>query len=286
MAQVIERMYDDKDKKLVEYITPETKRILIIFWHGVGDAVMFFKPFEALKQQFPAIHFDLAFAKGLTQEVMYPGALLVTGDDLKDDKLKAMDYDIVAKVHFPMNEAQQEFTKGEWCCIKELGIEPVWGHSALPECQNRLVGVHFNITCLPGAANPDEETAKRVWNDILEAGYIPIETHFEHVFHNPVNKKFDFVDCTVRRAKAEVDSLIGLIRNLGAFVGVVSGNFHIALATLPPERIFFLEKDFKLECFTKHPIARADIHPGKYNGEVKLWLMNDCQEIIREAKDE
>ena len=272
MAQIIERMYKDDDKKLVEYITPETKRILIIFWHGVGDVVMFLWPFQVLKEKYPQIHFDLAFAQGLSQEVLYPGAFLVTGDDLKDEKLSKRDYDLVAKVHFPMNEAQQELTKGEWCCVKELGIEPVWGHSALPECKSRLVGVHFNITCLPGAANPDEETAKKVWEDILAAGYIPIETHFEHVFHNPVNTKFDFVDCSVRRAQAEVSSLVGLISHLHAFVGVVSGNFHVALATLPEDKVFFLEKDFKLGSFTKKGIERASIQPGEYNGEVKQWL--------------
>ena len=44
------------------------------------------------------------------------------------------------------------------------------------------------------------------------------------------------------------------------------------LSILPPQRIFFLEKDFKLESFTKEAdkIARADLK--NYQHQVKDWL--------------
>jgi len=38
-------------------------------------------------------------------------------------------------------------------------------------------------------------------------------------------------------------------------------------------RIFFLQKHFKLESFTKRTnISRASIMPGEYKGEVGKWL--------------
>ena len=270
MAEVIETLR--QEKKLAGYLSEGKKRVLIIFWHGLGDLVMFLNPLHRLRLLFPDIVIDVALAKGLGLEEILPNALMVTADDMKT--LDKLDYDIVAKVHFPMSEAQTEFTKGEWCCLRELGIPPTNGHCKGVKGVNRLVAVHFNITCLPEAANPSQEIAQAIWQDILDAGHIPIESHFEHVFHNPVNKKFDFVDCTVRKAQARVSSLIGLIQNCAAFVGVVSGNFHVALATLPSSRIFFLEKHFKLECFSHLPIARASIKEGEYKGEVKKWLQD------------
>lgn len=271
MAIVIEPL--KQDEKLADYLRTNSthlKRVLIIFWHGLGDLIMFMDPFFKLRELYPDIQIDLAVQKGLSFEDIVPWARFIDGNDMQ--KLEEMDYDLVVKVHFPMSEGQTELTKGEFCCVHELGIEPVHGHRLVKGGSPRLIGVHFNITCLPDACNPDEATAKQIWQDIIDAGFIPIETHFEHVFHNPVNKKFDFVDCTVRRSHAKISNLVGLMGSLAGFVGVVSGNFHLALAILPVNRIFFLQKHFKLECFSRLPIARANILPGEYRGEVKKWL--------------
>ena len=70
---------------------------------------------------------------------------------------------------------------------------------------------------------------------------------------------FDFIFSTTRGCKPKVSTLAGLIKNSAAFIGVVSGNFHVALSVLPPERIMLLEKDFTAPMFTKLPIARCDI---------------------------
>jgi len=267
MANVVEPLYQDKKLNEVIKLT-KAKRVLLFFWHGLGDLIMFMGPLESLKNQHPEVHFDLGIVRGIGQEELYEGAIGFTADD----KLEELDYDIVAKIHFPMSEGQDELTKGQWCCVQELGIRPVFGHS-IRDCKpiNRLVAVHFNITCLPKSCNPDRDTAKRIWDEILEAGAVPIESHFEHTFHNPVNEKFDFIDCTVRKVKPQISTLAGLIKNAGAFIGVVSGNFHVALSVLPPERIMLLEKDFTAPMFTKEKITRCDIKKYK-EGSVREWL--------------
>lgn len=260
-------------------------KVLLVFWHGIGDLVMFMTVFNELQAMFQPgyfvddkekkelkTEFVLGLPKGLTHEEILPEDIpyhLVTAEEVNDTPEK-LPYDLVAKITFPMNEGQTEYTKAEWCCIHEIGIEPVWGHEALRECENRIVAVHFQITCLPDSCNPDRDTAEKIWNDVIEAGYIPIESHFQHVFHNPVNKKFDFIDATVRRCKARASSLAGLLQNCAAFVGVVSGPFHVALASMPKDRVFLLEKDFKRECFTKLDIPHADLR--NYKGEVKTFL--------------
>ena len=270
MAKVIEPL--NQEVKLFDEIkTSGAKRVLIIFWHGLGDLIMFLNPYACLQELLPEVQFTLAVQKGLSFEDIVPGAKFIDGEDM--NHLAEMDYDLVVKVHFPMSEGQTEYTKGAWCCKHELGIEPVNGHRLIAGRSSPLIGVHFNITCLPDAANPDEEIAKKIWQEIIDAGFIPIETHFEHAFHNPVNKKFDFVDCSVRKAHATIANLVGLMGCLSGFVGVVSGNFHIALAILPSNRVFFLEKHFSIECFTCLPVARANIKPGEYDPEpLRKWL--------------
>ena len=260
------------DKKLSAYLDENTpKSVLIFFWHGLGDLIMFLEPFRKLKELYPEIKFDLALAKGLGQEEIYREALLVEGDETKDfssDRFK--EYDLVVRINFPMNEGQIEFTKGEWCCIHELGIEPVWGHTPI-ESKSRLVACHFQITCLPDSANVPYEVAKKVWFEIKEAGYVPIETLMKHVFHNPVNEKYDFIDRHLRDIEPSITTLAGVLGSCRAFVGGVSGNFHLALSVLPNENICLLEKDFFAPSFTKLPIKRVNV-TNYVSGAVKDWL--------------
>jgi len=267
------------NKKLVDYIKEHNpKKIGLCFGHGLGDTVMFMSPFESLCQKYPEIKFTLIMQKGLGFEEIEKDILsnnidVVFTNDLSYNEV-VLGYDIIADIDFPMSEGQIKLTKGEYCCVHELGIDPVNGHKKITCGKNRLIGIHYFITCLPDACNPDEETAKRIWDDVLGAGFIPIEMHFQHVFHNPVNKKFDFVDSNVRKVKPQVSTLVGLIEQCAGVICVVSGNLHTAISVLPPERIFFLEKHFKLESFTKLEIARASIMPNEYKNEVRDWLVS------------
>jgi len=256
------------DEKLSHYLT-NGMQVLIVFFHGIGDCVMFKRVFDHLCETYPQIVFDIGICDGLDQEFIFPHAVRLAGD--WREKFDTLGYDIVFSCNFPMSEGQEELTKAEWCCEKELGITPVWGHEPLQHGANRLIGIHYNITCLPESCNPSEETAKKIWDEVLLAGMIPIETHFQHIFHNPVNVKFDFVDCCVRRVQPRISSLAGLLEMCYAFIGVVSGNFHTALAVKPNDRVCLLEKDFKLGCFTKLPIQTIDIKDYK-DGSVLKWL--------------
>lgn len=259
---------EKQEKKLSSYLDEKKyKKVLIVFWHGVGDVVQFLNIFDKLKELYPEIHFDIALQKGLDQETMIPDAVLIENLDNIEDG-----YDLTVLINFPV-EVDPELTKSELCCKNELGIEPVSGHKKLPEFPSPLVAVHFNLTCLPGLANPTKEVAEKIWNEIREAGFIPIECHFHHVFDNPENKMFDFVDSTVRGCQAHISSLIGLLGASRAFIGVVSGPFHTALSVLPPENILYLEKDIALERFTHNKVAKVDLKDYK-DGSVKEFLEN------------
>lgn len=256
-------------KKLTEYLdTGLYKRVLLPCWHGVGDIVMFQAPFRYLKGKYPNIKIDIGLARGLQQEFIIEDAVLLNGD--WKEKVKDSDYDLVFSCHMPLEKLEDlSMTKAEVCCEEELGIPKIAGH--LPIKAKRLVGVHFHNTSVSWLTNPEESIAKKIWQEIIDAGCIPIETLFQHTFYNDTSKKFDFVDNHVRNWPARLDSLISLLSHCDALIAVVSGNFHLGLSILGPKKVMLLEKELKAGHFTKDPIAVCDIKNYR-DGVIKEWL--------------
>src|SRR4051812_10388289 len=58
---------------LVSHLTEDVKTCLIVFWHGVGDAVMFKVLLEKLIRDFPGVDFKVGLAKGLQEEAIFDG---------------------------------------------------------------------------------------------------------------------------------------------------------------------------------------------------------------------
>jgi hypothetical protein len=253
---------------LTEHLKAGVRSVLIPFWHGVGDVVMFLPLLEEVRRLYPGIRFDIGLCRGLDQESFVPEAVLLDGD--WREKIPTMEYDIVFPCNFPIEDLNNPGkTKAEVCCERELGIVPP-PTSHLPILARPLVGVHFQITSVPWVANADEPVAKQIWEDIKSVNCTPIETHYQHVFHNPANVRYEFVDNHVRACGARLHNLMSMLRACTWFVGVVSGNFHLALSILGPQRVLLLEKDLKAGHFTKWPIATANLKD--YKGEVGAWL--------------
>jgi len=253
-------------QKLKSYLdTGKYKKVLIVFWHGLGDCIQFLNVFDKLKSLYPDIYFDIGIQKGLDEEIIFPEAILLT--DLKDIE---RNWDLTVLIHFPV-ETDPKLTKSELCCREEIGIEPVSGHKKLPAFPSPIVAVHFCLTSLPWLANPTEEVAHKIWNEIHEAGLVPIEVHYHHCFDNPVNKMFPWVDSTVRGCQAKISSLLGLLNVSRFFIGVVSGPYHSAMSIMPHERICYLEKDIPVARFTHENIKTIDIK-NYQDGSILEWL--------------
>lgn len=245
-----------KDKKLAEYLEPGGK-YLVRFGHGLGDTIMFMPIYDALVEAYPDCQIDLYVESG--QEEIWKSV---------PDK-DAPGYDEVFSLDFPM-AIGSGITKPAKCCIDEVGIEPFTALAQLPDKASPLVGVHFQGTALPGSVGCPENVAQQIWNEVLECGKVPIECHFEHLFHNPENKKFWFISNHVRNCMANLHNLIGLIRHCGAFIGVASGPWVAALSIMP-ERTLYLEKSHKVETYTDIEAARVDIL-NYQSGNIKQWL--------------
>lgn len=230
---------------VIRHLDPN-RRILIVFWHGIGDLLMFYPLYSQMKKTFPQHTFDLGLLPGVDH-----GALIPEGKEIPEkDFLK--DHDFAFVISFHMVEGANHMTKAEYCIKEEVGDLGSFDLALprLPRQSNRLVGVHFQGTCLPGSTNPDEAVAKRIWGDLVEAGYVPIDLHFEHVFHNPVNKPFPWAERGCRGLKPSLETLLMLIQQCRAVVAVASGPFVVSMCN-SAGRTIYLQKNHKIECYVK-----------------------------------
>jgi len=248
------------NKKLVEYLEDGMK-VLILFGHGLGDTMMFMPVFEALRRAYPGVDFGLYVENG--QERLFDSS-----------PWNEADYDLTFVLHYPMAEST-DMTKSEYCCVQEIGIDPsliAREFATLPRLESPLVAVHFNGTALPDSVNCPESHARRIWEDILDAGLVPFEVHYEHLFHNPVNKRFPFADRSVRGCSPTVPNLVGLIQSCRGFVGVASGPLTIALSVFP-ERVLYLQKLHRLKTYSRNSQVGIFDITGEYDtAAVKNWL--------------
>lgn len=246
-----------KDKKVMDYLK-DGQKVLFRGHNGVGDLLMWLPAYEKLKKEYPNVDFHLYLESG--QEELW-------GDEKDKD---SKNYDLVFSLNFPMAEGS-ELTKTQKCCKEEMGIEPPEQEFAeLPKCESPFVACHFMGTALPDSVNCPEVIAKQIWQEIKDFGKVPIEVHFEHMWHNSNNAKYEFIDVSVRNYKATISNLIGSIQHSFATIAVASGPLVVSLSVMP-ERTLYLEKAHPLKTYTKKDITKIDINNYQI-GSVKKFL--------------
>lgn len=228
---------------------PEYRRILLKFFHGLGDAIDFYANcLPRLKMEFRDR--DFVVETQLGQEIYFGSTN--PGDE--------SDFDLSVFIMFPCAEWDEgPETKAEKCARVELGIripedtpnrywEITRGREPSP-----LVGVHFVSTSCDDVSCP-ESTARLIWEKIEKRGLIPLDTHFRHKGATLIRDVFAWENRTVRDVPATVEKLFGLMWSLGGFAGISSGNFWTALCTLDPRKILYIETEFPVRKLTHIPI--------------------------------
>ena len=269
------------EKKVAEYLEPG-KKYLIRFGHGLGDTIMFVPCLDQLRIEHPECIIDLYVECG--QEEIWESAID------KDDP----QYDEIFHLDFPMAEGSL-LTKPEKCCIEELGCSPVTKTAILPAKASPFVPIHFHGTALPDSVGCPPEVARAIWNEVKDFGKIPIECHFKHIFHNPVNdiynadtgllmSQYDFITRDVRDCRANLHNLIGMLQHSWAFIGVASGPLVAALATIP-NKVLYLRKHHDIACYTKQAITSVDVF-NYQAGTILKWLDQlEMDEPVEYASD-
>lgn len=255
-----------KDKKIVDYLkTGQYKKVLVRFHHGLGDTVLFYasRGMDMLREMFPDI--EIAFHTALGQEDVFGK---VDNDESH--------YDLVFEPSMPLSEwdVDKAWNKAEKCLHVEFGIECPLGKSQwrLPiTVQNRLIGFHFHSTCLKSLC-VNEQSALKVWQYVQNKGFVALSTHMRH--KNNHTKLFRFESSNIIDEPATVIKLFGVLKACAGFAGTASGNFHSALAILPPEKILFLKTDFDVTRITHLPVRQLDVRDSNKIdfGIIDTWL--------------
>ena len=255
---------DFKEKKACDYLdTGKYKKVLIVFRHGLGDAIMFYGTcLKALIAKYPSISFTYSTHCG--QEELF--------GKVDDDPNH---YDIAFEFQFPCAEWDPgNETKSEKCARLEIGLPtPLQEDYRLPKSfLSPLVGLHFNSTCCH-RFNLSYDFAKKLWNQILDSGLIPIDTHMRHVHDNSKSIVHDFEQSRrIDNVPATIGKLIGLISTLRGFAGVPSGNLFCASAVLPASRILCLASEFHATKLIRTGCLELNIRKPYDAGIVKEWL--------------
>lgn len=246
----------------------QPNKVILIFWHGLGDLVLFMECYAKLCSLFHHIQIDIALQDGVGQEYLIPEAVLIKNPNAPVDG-----YDISFQIHFPMSEHLDGlWTKAEWCCLQELGIEPISKLPKIGKFTSKLVGIHFQATALPGDCNPDYETAKKIWQEIIGCNFMPVETLFQHRYFNPANEKHDFINTSVRGLPPSLENLISLLHSCYANICVASGNLPMSLSIMP-DRTLYLKKSYDVKCYTRLSVSQVDVNDYQ-DGAVTNWLMS------------
>ena len=234
------------EKLMVNYISEtKPKRVLLNFFHGLGDFLQFRGVHKTLCEHYPNIEFVYGLLTGMGYEdflLDHERYELVNRSLSGNENPKFNEYDLVFYMAFTQNR-EGEISKAENCLIEEIGLKPLeMPHQSIAKMRPRLVSVHFYSTWGPSAFGMvgREDTAFKIWSEIIKAGLIPIETNFEHQYTNPENKNFDWITAHVRGMKCSAENLISLLQASHAFIGVISGNIHAALSCLPREKVMAL----------------------------------------------
>lgn len=275
-----------KDKKMAKYLAalPYNTKVLIVFWHGMGDLLMFLPVYNHIVKIYSDLRFDLCIQAGVGHEYIAPDAIVVDEADF------VTEHDMAFVVNFPMGEGDDSMTKSEHCMVQEIGLPPkFFGLAPVQPQGNRLVGVHLQGTCLPGKTNPDDALAERVWNNIIEAGYVPIDLHFEHLYHNKDNVRYPWLTRHCRDLMPSLATLQMLMWQCMAFVGVASGPWVLALTTMP-DRTIYLQKDHGIKCYVRKQAVDAPSYPthrivdlNNYDACVLVKYLDEICGVVRDV---
>ena len=241
--------------------TGEQLKVLIVFWHGLGDTLMFLPLYDWIKARYVGHSFDLTVLPGLGQAEFLGNDCLQMPEA---DFLK--DHDVAFVMSFPMVEGiSQSMTKAEYCCKMEVGVtipDFDFGLPLFDPQPNKLIGLHLHGTCLPGSTNPDDKVAKMMWDDLKQAGYVPIDLHFLHAFHNPANAEFAWANRNCRDLPPNINTLQMLIERCAVVLAVASGPFVLSMC-LSKQKTIYLQKHHSVSCYLKEATVKV-IDLNKY----------------------
>lgn len=214
-----------KEKVRLASLLQPGMKVCVVFPHGMGDVVMFRPVLEKLKREYPhtTIH-------------------MMTKPDFGplDDHDEDLEYDLAFWIeYYCTTAANPTITKNMLCCITELGISPpITDRPSAPTgFKSPWVGIGCTSICCSNQNTPSVFEAKQLNKGVLDAGFIPVDTAM--VSSGYVFEGESYMACSLRGVEGTYEKLAGVIERCFAFIGTISGAYHVAQAIMP-ERTLML----------------------------------------------
>ena len=222
--------------KLIPLLKPGMKVLLQFAQvpHGMGDCIMFRSVYQELKRLLPQVIFNLHCREG--QQLF---------NDITETS-----YDLIFQVPFKQDNSGE--SKFRICAEQEFGM--AWNSAS--EFSWKIPKVHTDIK-LPDSTialsfqsvsdpvkNLSVDKAQCIWNLVKEAGFTPLEVHFEHNYKKNVNTRYSFIDYSCRDFPASVENCIGVMRQCKGFIGIATGTSCIAASLYPMKTMHLNTKNY------------------------------------------
>ena len=218
MKAVREIRHPSGDGVTLASVIREGMKVCLVFPHGLGDIVMFRPVLDRLRSLYPktVIH--------MMVKPDYPEL---------DDHNESIEYDLAFWLDYYMALPAKGETKNGRCCREELGIsQPLDDRPKAPGgFRSPWVGIGCTSVCFPEMFAPSAWEAKQINDGVIEAGFIPLDTAMMSKPGYFTRRSPMAVD--LRSVPGTYSKLAGIIERCHAFIGTLSGAYHVAQSLLP-----------------------------------------------------
>ena len=193
-------------------------KVCLVFLHGLGDIVMFRPVLEHLRSVYPGTVFHLMV------KPEYPEL---------DDHDERIVYDVAFFLDYFVSKDMRGTTKNDLCCMLELGVKPPLGDR--PKAPGGFRSPWVGIGCTSVSSRetfaPSAWEAKQINDGVIESGFIPLDTAMMAKPGYFTRRSPMAVD--LRSVPGTYSKLAGIIERCHAFIGTISGAYHVAQSLLP-----------------------------------------------------
>lgn len=251
---------------------------LLCFDHGLGDFINFLPIYFELQKQ---ANKKIAIGSPSKRQfnLIYSNTILLDQENINFRSK----YDYIYKIHYPDStdsnipiEYHIESAKPFLCAYYELGLKPFdWKPFLITnkwkDVNSRRIGVNlFGHTGMRTKFCPNE-TALKIWDEIIEAGYEPFEVHMKPQFaheYNLQDRGIDYFPIANRKnsLRFEIPDLQRMMEEIGKckyFIGIDSGPIYLAASILGHENVIGLTNKKKHYHFMPQHISSSCVYPYK-----------------------
>lgn len=233
-------------------------KVCLVFPHGLGDIVMFRPVLKKLRRLYPDTVIHMRVKR------CYPEL---------DDHDENIEYDVGFWLDYWVATAAQPETKNTLCCKLELGIEPPL--EDLPEApkgfRSPWVGIGCTSVCNPEQNAPTAFEAKELNDGVLEAGFIPLDTAM--MSRPGFFERRSLMAVDLRKVPGTYSKLAGILERCHAFIGTISGAYHVAQSILPGRTLMLCPRAGEWRRLYRN----APVHINMRDitkGAVRDWLLS------------